>query len=261
MKEESNRLNVYGECIFIPVRKMGYHDIDPWQAGFQDCSPGYSTPHHVREHYLFHYITSGKGTFCIDEKTYHLRKGQMFLIQPGRHVFYYADNDDPWSYIWVGFDGEFATWLDTLEENVFEMEEAIFQKIKDCTSYSDMREVFLASCIMEIFCRIMDNPKKLDVVSTIKAYINETSIATITVSMLAANFDMNPDYLSAMFKTQTGIALRDYIIQKKMKIARNYILGGYNLSHAANLVGYSDISTFSRAYKKYFGYPPSKENK
>ncbi len=261
MQTDNQRLNIYDECIYIPVRKMGYRDINPWQAGYQKCSPGYSTPPHIRDHYLFHYITSGKGTFCIDGKAYQLSRGQMFLIQPGRRVIYYADKENPWSYIWVGFDGEFAKWLDKLKENVFEIEEDVFQRIKSCSSYSDMREVFLASCIAEIICKILDNPQKSDVVSTVKAYINETSIAAVSVSALAESFDLNPDYLSSIFKTHTGVSLRDYIVTKKMKIAKNYINDGFDLSSTAQLVGYSDISTFSRAYKKHFGYPPSKEKK
>lgn len=36
---------------------------------------------------------------------YELEVGQGFRIEPGVQTFYEADQEDPWTYLWVGFDG------------------------------------------------------------------------------------------------------------------------------------------------------------
>ncbi|MFX3985525.1 AraC family ligand binding domain-containing protein, partial [Streptococcus suis] len=60
-----------------------------------------------KQPYLFHYIISGSGTLYepCDERVYHLPAGQGFLISPDAIWSYEADDKDPWSYIWLEFDG------------------------------------------------------------------------------------------------------------------------------------------------------------
>ena len=46
-------------------------------------------------------VKKGKGTFTIAGKTYELGPGQAFIIRPGEETTYRADDDDPWSYMWM----------------------------------------------------------------------------------------------------------------------------------------------------------------
>lgn len=61
-----------------------------------------------KPHYLIHYVLSGKGIFRFHGKEYRLEAGYGFLIQPDELAFYQADAKEPWSYLWVGFDGSQA---------------------------------------------------------------------------------------------------------------------------------------------------------
>lgn len=65
----------------------------------------------VRNYYLIHYILAGLGTFQTEQMTYRLHAGQGFLIEPGQETTYIADKNTPWSYIWIGFAGNFADQL------------------------------------------------------------------------------------------------------------------------------------------------------
>ena len=77
-------------------------------CGREICSPLHSWGLGVRPVYIIHYVLSGKGRYQARGNTWDLREGDGFLIGPETPVFYQADAEDPWTYIWVGFDGEQA---------------------------------------------------------------------------------------------------------------------------------------------------------
>ena len=59
----------------------------------------------MRNHFLFHYVISGKGKLETSGQTFWIKGGQGFLLCPDQISTYFADPDDPWTYTWVEFDG------------------------------------------------------------------------------------------------------------------------------------------------------------
>ena len=74
-------------------------------CGIQDCQPLSSYGPAIRDSYIFHVCTKGKGTFYSGESSYAIETGQGFLIRPDRLTFYQADETEPWSYVWVAIAG------------------------------------------------------------------------------------------------------------------------------------------------------------
>ena len=74
-------------------------------TGCQRCAGGYRWGPGIRDHYLIHHVLSGKGYLEIGEKTYRLQKGDTFLTFPNTSILYYADEEEPWEYVWAGFNG------------------------------------------------------------------------------------------------------------------------------------------------------------
>ena len=74
-------------------------------CGFAQCEPLHSYGPASRPNYIIHYIMDGKGIYQVGEKKYKLSKGQGFLIEPEELTFYQADQEEPWSYLWVGVGG------------------------------------------------------------------------------------------------------------------------------------------------------------
>lgn len=100
-----------------------------YNCGFQRCSPGHTWGPAVRDHFLIHYITSGKGVYDSGSGKYSLSAGDGFLVVPNRLITYWADQSDPWEYYWVGFNGTDAERL--VCEAGLSAEQPIFHYDKD----------------------------------------------------------------------------------------------------------------------------------
>jgi hypothetical protein len=95
---------------FTIFPSINFVDLGLYQFGREDCDPAHSFGPAIRNHYLFHYILSGKGTFMWQDRkgrdnTAVLRAGQGFLISPRQITTYIADERIPWEYCWLEFDG------------------------------------------------------------------------------------------------------------------------------------------------------------
>ena len=98
------------EYSFSVFPNENFLDLRLFQYGWEQCAPLHSFGPFVRNHFLFHYVISGRG--CLHSngpdgstRYYDLEANQGFLICPGQVNTYYADKDDPWKYTWVEFDG------------------------------------------------------------------------------------------------------------------------------------------------------------
>ncbi|MGN1246570.1 MAG: two-component regulator propeller domain-containing protein [Muribaculaceae bacterium] len=58
-------------------------------------------------------------------------------------------------------------------------------------------------------------------------------------------------------KTFTNMSMGDYIRRKRIDEACRLLKSGYNVSETADMTGFSDYSTFSKAFKKLIGVAPS----
>lgn len=79
----------------------------------------------------------------------------------------------------------------------------------------------------------------------------------INAAELARNVDLSPDRLIRLFKKETGITLRRYLIWRKiLKVVRQYAQYN-NLTDAALTSGFYDSSHLSNIFRRSFGFKPS----
>ena len=80
----------------------------------------------------------------------------------------------------------------------------------------------------------------------------------ITTDAIARELYVSRSHLSHSFKAETGIALSDFIMQKKIEEAKKLLrYSTKSLSAISTYLGFSSQSHFSRAFKKYVGENPS----
>jgi AraC-like DNA-binding protein len=92
----------------------------------------------------------------------------------------------------------------------------------------------------------------------VMSYIENHELKNCNIVKIAEYLQISPGYFSQEFKRETGLTFREFM----QKIINHYEDIMFEKLHiptktAANILGYSELSSFSRSYKKRKGYPPS----
>lgn len=91
------------------------------------------------------------------------------------------------------------------------------------------------------------------------AFIRDNLHRPIAIRELAELAGMSEKYLIRVFKMTVGITPGQYMQQIRMNRAREYVhRRTLTVKQIAELLGYPDPYTFSKAFKKYYRTPPSR---
>lgn len=93
-------------------------------------------------------------------------------------------------------------------------------------------------------------------IAEILSYINLHLTENLSNETLAERFYVSKYYLMHKFKKHTGYTLHSYIQQKRLLQAADMIKSGTPVLKASSLCGFSDYSTFLRAFRKFYGTSP-----
>jgi AraC-like DNA-binding protein len=93
-------------------------------------------------------------------------------------------------------------------------------------------------------------------------YIDRHIYTLTGLEELAEATNYNYSYISSLFHKTTSGTLTDYYRRRRMETARLLIIGeSFNITQIANLLHYSSIYTFSRAFKDEYGLSPAQYRK
>lgn len=102
--------------------------------------------------------------------------------------------------------------------------------------------------------------QKSEVMKKLLQILEEQYNAPPCLEQLAKQLSISRSSLTSTFKTSYGITISDYVFQKRMDKAQLLLrTGKHTVLEVALEVGYDDQSSFGRAYKRYFNYPPNDE--
>ena len=94
-------------------------------------------------------------------------------------------------------------------------------------------------------------------ISTVISYINANLSSDLSVESLANSVYLSRYHFMRLFKEQTGTTIHSYIREKRLLYASRLIREGVPAVQAAQESGFSDYSTFSRAFRDCFNARPS----
>ncbi len=93
-------------------------------------------------------------------------------------------------------------------------------------------------------------------ISEVIDWIEDNLTETITLSELSKKAGLNEKYFCKIFKNATGKTPIEYINSLKINLACNLLSDGKTVTEAAFASGFSDLSYFSKVFKKYKSHPP-----
>lgn len=99
-------------------------------------------------------------------------------------------------------------------------------------------------------------------IEQIKEYIRERFDKEISLNEIAAEFYLNPYYLSQLFKKKTGMTYQSYVTSLRIEKAKQLLWEDqYKIYEIAELTGYNDTAYFSKIFEKNTGCRPSEYKK
>ena len=98
--------------------------------------------------------------------------------------------------------------------------------------------------------------ERRELLDEITAFIEEHYAEHLTLADFAKRYYISESTISHLFKQKMGVSLYRYLTQRRLIAAKNLILQGANLENVAERIGFSDYSTFYRAFKGEFGISP-----
>ena len=270
------------EDLFHIFPSNNFIDLGIYQTGREKCEPSHSFGPASRNHFLFHYIISGKGTLTIQgtdglDHRFELGKDEGFLLWPGQVTLYIADNQIPWHYMWIEFDGlraqealsiaGFSNMQPVYRSTKTELREALKYEAQYIAEHYDASPyelighlyLFLDLLTKSLTNKILQPKNRLRnfYVHEAVAYIERHYMEDISVEEIAANSGLNRSYFGKIFRDEMGSTPQHFILNYRMVKATELLLHTEkSIAEISGLVGYPNQLHFSRAFKGVYGLSP-----
>ena len=222
----------------------GMNSLNLSYCGKENCAPGWFFGPYIRRNYLIHVVTSGRGNYRVQGKEFEVCGGSAFLIYPGVRTYYRADMKDPWSYMWVGFNGFAAE--ETVERIGFTRENPVIpmgnadilstcmERIFDARRLTYVNELKRTSAFFEFMAVMMeynqaDNAEKkysdIIYVKMARDLILSMYNTKLKISDIADRIGINRSYLSNTFKREMKMSPQAFLIQVRLERAAQLLRG------------------------------------
>lgn len=254
--------------------------LSVYNVGFQKCDPLYQWGPGIRDHYLIHYVISGKGYYFIHNNRIELSAGDCFLVYPNTEVTYQADESDPWEYAWVGFTGSDAAIIlratdftrkkpyltnlpygDDLKRQLLHIYDARGNGFEHAVEMTGRLYTTLAILMHGATTQETKNTANSYVQKSIE-YISSNYSYPITIEDIASYVGLSRSQLFRSFEQVLGISPKKYLTDFRIKQSC-YLLEHSDLSitSIANSIGFDNSLYFSKTFHKAKGMPPKEYRK
>jgi AraC-like DNA-binding protein len=254
-----------------PQRTLGALAV--CNTGVQRCEGSYSWGPGVRDHYLIHYVISGKGSYQAGGRTFALSAGDLFLTCPDESIFYQADPRDPWEYCWVGFHGTEAKLL--LDQTDLSEETPVLRGVSP-DAYKQMMRIyesrgslphqaaFMTGTLYQLLAALMRDRRTPaarrgdDSVQQACEFIGNNLAMPITVEDIAAHVGLSRSRLYRLFMAELRLSPVQVLTQVRIRQACALLKrGDLSVKAVAASVGYENQLYFSRRFREVMGCSPT----
>ncbi len=252
----------------------------------------YKLPHHYENTYQIVFLLAGKILYQVGEKEYQVSKGGMivlntleehtlkvleypyerYVIQIRPDFFQHEVKYPEVIAVFIKRPADFSHLLTVTEpvwnylhDVIREMEKEYLNRKKYWEMYvgADLRRMFITifrECADVLSMMKIGNG--VTVAYNIMNYLNHHFAEDISVNSIAAALFLNRDYISHVFKDETGYSVMAYVISLRINRAKLLLAEtDRSITDIAMECGYTDFTYFSKQFKKHTNMSPSKFRK
>ena len=262
---------------FHVFRDERFIDLNLYQFGWERTAPLHSYGPHARNHYLFHYVISGKGTLFANEKEYAITAGHGFLVVPGQITTYRADAKEPWEYTWIEFDGLRAqeslrlagisglepVYTPSGKDSGARLGQQMLYIVNNGTA-DPMHLIghgflFLSQLVESSAYRQIQNVRRLRdfYIKEALSFIESNYQRDVSIEEIAAFCGLNRSYFGKVFRETMGESPQTFLLHYRMARAAQLLKETkLSVGEIAQQVSYDNQLHFSRAFKNVHGVSP-----
>ncbi|MGN0434644.1 MAG: AraC family transcriptional regulator [Bilifractor sp.] len=272
-------------------------DGEPSGKAKTNISGHFVTMHYVNEEYhrnhpqLMHthedvlellYISEGSGSYAVDRRLYPVQAGNLIICNQGVvHGEVLVSNHEMESYCCVMNQ----VHLPGLPENTItgpgirpvlyypENERAVFHLMQALYEISHGEEADTDVCgqlgqsLLELVCLRLRkeagtgdrrNPRVDEIISEVVDYLDQHYRDLLTVTEMQERFHISRSYLSHLFKRETGMSMKQYILARRVGEAQNLLMNScMSMGEICEDLGFGDNCHFSSTFRKIVGLSPT----
>ncbi|TLS49178.1 AraC family transcriptional regulator [Paenibacillus antri] len=256
-------------------------------TGRSQTKPGHRLGPKVFDHFLIHYVESGRGVYTAEGREYALGAGDSFVIYPEALVSYAADEEEPWQYRWIAFKGEeaerlvaaggvspetpmartregarAAKWFERVMKTFRDKEAGAHLRANGClqlllAEYADARRAGEAA---DAAAKGADDDGPAAALTRQAIHYMTTQYAEpITIELMAESLGYNRAYLSRVFRERTGATPVAFLVRLRLDRARRLLRERplLTVEQVASSVGFADALYFSKQFRRAYGQSPT----
>ncbi|WP_159885879.1 helix-turn-helix transcriptional regulator [Paenibacillus puerhi] len=262
--------------------------IDLYQIGEICCESGYEIAPHLQFCLELSCIVSGSGYFIIDDQQVPVREGELLFNAAGHMHTIRTDTTGPLRFVYMGFmfneeaGDEFAGMHDFFQsapfhhaKDTYNLMMPFFRNIDEFYSQKPHSQIMIKNYLEEIIVLAYRTFTEKDgpapryapaksahsvgyTVYSVIRYIDNHIFELKSIRMMAEQLGYSYTYLSHTFKDKTGMTLQRYINHKKVEKALELLkYGNISITQVADRLQYETVQSFSKAFSRIMGYPPS----
>ena len=239
---------------------------------FRAKNTNYSYPKHSHNAYSIGVIEAGVSVnYCRGKKQYSA-KDAIILMNPEEVHTGYSDTEKS-SYRMLYLSEDMLEQnlinnqrLPSFKENVIYSPKwartikNIHQSFETAQSKLFYEELVFAS-FSQLSLEFADEPliastNEHAAVKQVKDYLEDNYMHDISIDELASLTKLNRAYLMRTFQKSTALPIYSYLLQIRIRHAKNMLINGQDASQIALDLGFSDQSHFIRSFKRITGSTP-----
>ncbi len=225
--------------------------------------------HHEHEHETWEIIvnTKGIGHFTFGNVTRVFREGTIVCIPPG--IPHRKDSKEGFIDVWIqlpsfpSLDKTKPTFLnDDANRNITALINVLYSvQYSKITNRDTLKESLLDSIQQLILSRTAKGRPDPQVEVIMSNIIHNFHDPSFSIHKCLCTGGYCSDHMRRLFKEQVGKTPSEYLMSLRIKSAKKLLAArkssNYSIMDICTMVGFNDVSYFSRVFKKETGVPPS----